>query len=440
MSRIDDMTAFERLIMRELRDHVESVADPRPIAEIAATAMRARRNPLAWLGWAGESPMSLPLPVRLALVAALAGAVLYLGVLVGGSRPTQPAPPLGQNGTIAFPAPDALTGRSAITLVGDRGAITTVTADRTGNASCPAWSAGGANLAWVQTSADGSEASIVVADPSGRHPRVIATHSAVQNSGEAPNIHGLSWSPDGSRISYVEGPALWVVPVGGGDSRVVVPVVFAASSAAWSPDGRRLAAKGPVDIGGRQQIGMQTVAADGTDPRVVALMGKPDPGEYAWSPDGSTIAYNYGGSVFTVGASGASERVQASLDTAISLTPSWSPDSRTLAFFNADSTDGDFPPTTSLVLHGRDVPLDAPRELFQPVDAGIGRGLRDVTWSPDGKWLLVVGHQDSTFRVVRVPLTGAQDEMVAAFEAGAPSARINDCPVAWQDNGIQPVP
>jgi len=434
MPRIDDMTAFERLVTRELRDHVESVTDPRPIAEIAATAMRARRNPFARLGWAGESPMSLPLPVRLALVAALAGAVLYLGLLVGGSRPTQPAPPLGQNGTMAFPAPDALTGRSAITLVGGGGVTRTVTADPTGNASCPAWSAGGANLAWVQTSADGATESIVVGDRDGGHPRVVTTHSETENSGEPPNIHGLSWSPDGSRISYVEGPALWVVPVAGGDSKVVVPVVYGTSSAAWSPDGRRLAAKGPVDNDGRQQIGIETVAADGTDPHVVALMGKPDPGAYAWSPDGSTIAYNYGGSVFTVDATGASERVLVSLDTATSLTPVWSPDSRTLAFFNAESTDGDFPATTNLVLHTLDAPLEAPREIFQPLGAGIGRGLRDVTWAPDGKWLLIVGRQGNTFRVVRVPLAGGQFEPVAAFDDTTPSALINRCPVAWQDN------
>lgn len=55
-----------------------------------------------------------------------------------------------------------------------------------------------------------------------------------------PSGRDVTFSPDGSRIMYVDGPTLkvWISNVDGTDPH---PLTFQAAFAAWSPDGARIA-------------------------------------------------------------------------------------------------------------------------------------------------------------------------------------------------------
>jgi Tol biopolymer transport system component len=93
-------------------------------------------------------------------------------------------------------------------------------------------------------------------------------------------------SPDGSKIAYFGGERLRVMNADGSGSRVLTQEVFGAEAYArrlvWSPDGTRLA----IDFFGN----IYTIGADGSDLTLVIPLGRSP----NWSPDGSRIAYDNG--------------------------------------------------------------------------------------------------------------------------------------------------
>lgn len=144
------------------------------------------------------------------------------------------------------------------------------------------------------------------------------------------------WSPDGSRISFVVGTTLGVVPALGGSPQPLIrlrddEVDLASLSHSWSPDGLRIA------YSTRQGIRVRDIA--GGQPRAVvdgAFLHSP-----AWSPDGRLIAYVEGripsignistNSIWAVAATGGTP-VRVSDSTRINLSPVWAPDGRSVLF------------------------------------------------------------------------------------------------------------
>jgi Tol biopolymer transport system component len=164
----------------------------------------------------------------------------------------------------------------------------------------------------------------------------------------AGRVEGLTWSPDGSLITYaVEGPAagaaeIFTIPVSGGTPRFFTDGL----DPVWSPDGTRLSFLVP-------HRGIYVADADGSD---AALVGKGGI-EASWSPDGSRIVYRVergsrGGpfheELSVVSADGSS-RVRVLDGTwgrieRWSLT--WSPDGSSIAFFGVHKKDLNSPGTT----------------------------------------------------------------------------------------------
>lgn len=105
------------------------------------------------------------------------------------------------------------------------------------------------------------------------------------------DVLSTAWSPDGSRIAFVDGSALadssdgavgdvYVVRTDGSDLRRIVRAFTGIGGVAWSPDGKRLAFEDEA-----QRISI--VDADGGKADVVA----PDGQAPAWSPDGKRLAF-----------------------------------------------------------------------------------------------------------------------------------------------------
>jgi len=140
-----------------------------------------------------------------------------------------------------------------------------------------------------------------------------------------------AWSPDGKEMAYVRGPGycawsnqpdrcarqdqIWVVNADGTDRHLLAAHGFAP---AFSPDGTKLAYGAPHDE-------VVIANADGSDPQVVTRGAYP-----AWSPDGHELAVQHRESIWVVSTDGTNRR----LVLRDAETPDWSPDGSQLVFIH----------------------------------------------------------------------------------------------------------
>ena len=98
-------------------------------------------------------------------------------------------------------------------------------------------------------------------------------------------------SPDGARLAYLEGAALVVRgldPTGSPEAIDLRVDVSRPSCPQWSPDGRRLAV---ASQGPHEERALRVVELDGSERVLVRLGVGATPPDFAWSPEGNTIAY-----------------------------------------------------------------------------------------------------------------------------------------------------
>ncbi len=169
-----------------------------------------------------------------------------------------------------------------------------------------------------------------------------------QLSGGQPIRIGLGidpqWSPDGSKLIFVNGEGIVEAPAFGGTPRLLVrhggEFVTTLMSPAYSHDGKRIAYT--------DRLSLIVANADGSNPKVIRKAY--DPYAVAWSPDDSRIAFVSGNSWFVYGQSqfgnlspsviwvskaDGSEAEAITDSTHLNVSPRWSPDGDGIFFVSA---------------------------------------------------------------------------------------------------------
>lgn len=241
--------------------------------------------------------------------------------------------------------------------------------------------------AWSQ--AAWSPHGLYVAVASGNRLAAVDPRGDIQWAITRPRVSDPRWySPSGYRVAYLSGTTVRVI-AGDGTSDHLLAGEVGDVAPAWRP-GQAL---GPYELAyatDRHQIAVRDADAG----RVLWTASLPTrPLELTWSGDGRRLLVVTSRDVRTYAADGvlvATLRVAAT-DAALA------PDDRSLA----------------LVLNRDQVVVDG-RRLF------AGAGVRAVSWSPDGRWLLVdwpAANQWVFVRVAGAPRVAAVSRIAQQFSA-----------------------
>ena len=201
---------------------------------------------------------------------------------------------------------------------------------------------------------------------------------------------------------------LFVMPADGSPTRQLIPertIEGDQWGGVWSPDGRQVAVT--VQVGSSADI--YIVDADGSNLRqlAAATSSEPVPANWvwsqsnpAWSPDGSTIAFDSnrafdrgGQDIYSINADGTNLQRLTDSDM-FESGPRWSPDGSRLAFTAIGSSRGDYGSIFVMNADGSNQ-----RQLVDVTGAG------DPNWSPDGEWIAF-----STGRFSRTVISSDQTE------------------------------
>lgn len=172
---------------------------------------------------------------------------------------------------------------------------------------------------------------------------------------------------------------------------------------AWSPDGNKLAFVSETAPGA---FAIKLMNADGTDPvelAALAFSATPYPWHetwaLSWSPDGSKIAFEEHGDIFTIDVDG-SHRVNLTHDPAFDYEPSWSPDGSRIVFASSR--------TGWVTLHT--MKSDGSEVQALPSDGELWDMSPD--WSPSGDWITFVVHSENFLPVLGLARSDGSDRRV----------------------------
>ena len=291
--------------------------------------------------------------------------------------------------------------------------------------------------------------------------------------GLAGDQHWPRWSPDGARLSFETGLAIYVVPALGGTPKLLVaapapgPVLNGEGALmeegprylTWSPDGRRIA----YALGRNLEV---RPAEGGTVTRIPTAA---QPHSLAWSPDGSRLAFALGNAAFVYAPNALGNIAPSSIwivspsdgppepvtdASSLNTSPVWTPDGKNLLFVsNRDGsrdiyqvqldrsgrpTGAPVRLTTGLGAHGIDLSRDGTVLAYadfadyanlwslpipergpvsaakaQPLTTGH-QSIEGMTVSPNGRWLVFDSDRDGHQAIYRVPVSGGEPEALSA--------------------------
>jgi Tol biopolymer transport system component len=214
---------------------------------------------------------------------------------------------------------------------------------------------------------------------------LVRNGRTIQLTHDKPGVVGIGWSPDGSRLlawRYRRTPAISIVNADGSIGPRVASRVDGEPQ--WSPDGKWIAFQ-HWSNGPSEPRGIYVARPDGRDlHRVVANTVPPRlRGGFDWSPDGNRLVYfaTVGARSVLLVAQTANERARPIAPVVVfspgpignSGNPAWSPDGSTIAFEDGSGIALVNPDGTALTT------LKFPNYVYDPV------------WSPDGSKLAVAG-------------------------------------------------
>jgi Tol biopolymer transport system component len=225
--------------------------------------------------------------------------------------------------------------------------LTNTTVTPVASAFAPAWSPDGKKIAYVN-GVPGSSGDIYIMNPDGSGKYNLTSSNPDQ---AVHSISNPTWSPDGKKVAFTSiqsvteqeqssdssaSPAAYHIDIylmnsdGSGKTRLT-KTQEEEGSAAWSPDGEKLAF--PRGSSGHEDL--YVMNSDGSE---LTKLTSTAAGEYGptWSPDGKKIAFSDwvpGGplsGIFVVNSDGSGLKKLANVATASG--PTWSPDGKKMAF------------------------------------------------------------------------------------------------------------
>lgn len=205
------------------------------------------------------------------------------------------------------------------------------------------------------------------------------------------------WSPDGREIVFTtltkdgDRAFIWRMPFSGGTPTPVATAnAEGAGYPAWDPSGQAIVFAGAHDGGRPGDLDLRVWSAAGG--RTLLNTADRDERDPDWSPDGRRIAYaarpsgdeDAWWSLRSVAADGTDDRVLWEQAGATARNPRWSPDGRRIAFVTYGNVDGYGRGTLTIM----DVASGATEEII----AGV---TNPASWSPDGGWLLIYNTKEN---------------------------------------------
>ena len=143
----------------------------------------------------------------------------------------------------------------------------------------PAWSPGGARIAFQRDSDDDSHIWVMNADGSNQR----------QLTGNDQPNQFPHWSPDGAQIVFTSNWDIWVMNADGSNQRQLTGNDYFDSYPKWSPDGRQIVFNSQRG----DNVDIWVMNADGAEHRRLTNNDDYEIG-LGWSPDGAQIGYSTG--------------------------------------------------------------------------------------------------------------------------------------------------